>query len=206
MNKRLLFLCFVVLFFLSACQNPGIKKEPLDTSDVMHKSNYIVPYQVTDTEEELLRLVCSGDSINIYNFAVNNDINSVTVWCEEYENGQLAYTHLEQTSEISGRGRIAIRIDNTELHIAVAGDSNRSSTVAYTTNYNIYCKPSNSLRRQTEIKPDDEIALSVYAIIAAEDDKNEYLQIPNFYIENPDRLSDFDRVYIFKCKFSEDMD
>ena len=203
-NKKILSFCVVMLFFLPACQNPDIKEEYSDTSDVMHKSNYIVPYQVTDAEEELLRLVCSGDSINMYDFTVNDDVNSVTVWCEEYENGQLAYTHLEQESEISGRGRIAIRIDNTELHIAVAGDSNRGSTVAYTTNYNIYCKPSNSLRHQTEIKPDDEIALLVYAIIDVEDDKNEYLQIPSFYIENPDRLSDFDRVYMFKCKFDMD--
>lgn len=197
---------FYNVFFLSACQNPDIRNEQPDTSEVLHESNYVIPYQLTHAEEELLRLVCRGDRINIFNFSVSDDIKSVSFWCEEYENGQPTYTHLQTKSEVSGEGRISINIDNKELHMAVKSesDSGRGSGAPYTPSGNS-TRHIKYLRQQTEIKPDSEIALLVYAIQRTDNDENEALQMPGFYIKNSDRLSDFDKVYLFKCKFSEEV-
>jgi len=195
-------ICMAALLLLASCrQPPDQDHETAEPSGDLQKTNVIAPYQFTDSEEELLRLVCMDDIIQLFNFSVDDDIGSVTFWCEEYEKGQFIYTHLERTAEIDGGGKIAITIDDKELNMAVAhGTSYRGSGITYTASDNYSSQSQYS--RQTEIEPDAEIALFVYA--HAGDDQNEALQLPGFYMEVPDRLGDFDRVYLFKCRFREE--
>lgn len=203
MKKVLCFaLCLVLIFLFTGCLQPSnISNSTTEQTETeLIKKNFITPHEYSKDEQDLIQLINKEDFISIFDFLVSNDIKSVRVGWDEYENGKLMNLGMENEINISDEGKIAIKISQYDIYVTVQnrpfGDTysiDKVTTRAYVV-----------LPEKIEITTGSEIPLMML-VLNYDEHVVGYLKNPSYYTENPKKLSKFDKVYLFNCSFSEEV-
>ncbi|WP_232696628.1 hypothetical protein [Brevibacillus daliensis] len=192
------FFCVLMILVLSACSQEKISIP----------SSEIAPIELTENEKALLDLVGFDESnISIFEYTGDDQLKSVTFWLEAYHNG--VKEDLVTSNELIERqGKIAIKVDTTDKFewMITIQDKKGSSRSTYnldgqkpSTKEQDFSMSSTKLAERVEIKPDQEIVLAVHIL---ETGNSVSVYSPQYYVESPETLKEYDHIYLLKCKFS----
>lgn len=201
MKKNISFLlCVLILFSLCGCDKQN------DLNDI--NGNKIYSAELTEDEQNLLNLLGVQNDISIYEFEIDDTYESISIWLEAYENGELLSINSRTSSNIkSNEGKIAVIIDKTsnyEWRISVQ-NQNGISSYSFSTDNDFetskeYSRGTSELTDPIEIIPDKEIVLNAFLY---EDENSMSIYFNQNYVENPEVLKEYDYIYLLKCKFSD---
>lgn len=166
--------------------------------------NSIKPYAFSSSERALDKVLVGGEAgANVYSYNASENLSVCSVWFKEYRKGELVRTwpvklELDKTRR---DGLISIVLaDNIKI-----GISSGSSSVLFTEEFN---KKSTSdsdsgfwenKKSITEAKALN--GFSIDLLVYAAGPQNAQLESPEFYVQNPDEISNFESFYIFQCNF-----
>lgn len=201
MRKIIIFLICILL--LVGCRSNVLQEISTQGSSVLSKVN------LTDEESEILDLVGIESDIEIYEYKINESYQSISIWLEAYDHGELVSTKSSMSSMIdSEKGRIAVLVDmesNYRWKISQQSDGGLSSYSFSTegdfeTNED-YSVSYSSLGDPVEIKPGQVIILKTFLY---EDGDSVSIYDNQHYVEEPEVLDEYDYVYLLKCQFSKE--
>jgi len=193
--KVLFFVVFTV-FFLSSC------------GGALEKSNmYIAPAELTEAEENLANLLGANGTHFIYDFKLNDTVQSVQVNTYELKDGRwqlIAGGGGHQFTD--GKGRLALSSDRLEegMRVALQSDSNEGSTT-YSSEppeeSSGMSRATSWLQNPTEIFYEKEIPLVVQVLTA----QNMISSYGVEAFETPEQYAKhgYEHVYAVTIRFSE---
>mgnify|MGYP000031610531 CR=1 FL=1 len=193
MKKRLFIWMILLVLILSGCaKNEGM---------------YVEPAQLTQEEEEIAELLGLNTEHRIFDFVLDDTVQTVSVHVYELENGGW--------SQISGgggldfsdctSGRIALGFDRiaSGVRIALQSDKNKSITSYKTeTEEESLGRATTVLHDRTEVVYDQEIPL----VLQIETAKNEIRSYDVSYFNSPEEYekAGYEHVYAITILFSQE--
>lgn len=209
----------ILVMSLASCgvlPSSGIQSAPPEPSNYeqspivsLQPTNTLTPHTFTQDDKILINMIAPDSNINVYDFSVSSDINSVTLWYEEYQNGKLIESGLHSKFDIKQgyeKGSLSVYIDSNELKLTITNGSSVQTDTDHITNVSsLFTGASNyksnisKLTRNTDIMANSDIPLVIYAVKNGE---KITLGSPDSYKNYSSDLKDFDLAYIFICKFS----
>lgn len=227
MKRRITILCFslILLLLLSACVRSGSAApaasteasgavedgsvEPLEPEDERVETNILEPYKWDAGEKELVDLLLAGKRASIFRFSVDNMLSGVSMWYEEYRNGELVSSGPHQDFSLvdyDREGLLAVVCDmDSEGQMSIQSGSRRGSASFYLESKvnleesDMGWYTSSELYKKAELSPGLEIPL--YIIAGGNNENDAHLWHPEYYVDNPEKLADLDYAYVFKCCF-----
>ncbi|SHH75144.1 hypothetical protein SAMN02745823_00852 [Sporobacter termitidis DSM 10068] len=195
MKKTILVLALSVLL-LAACSAETTQNS---------KEAYIEKLPLTAAEQELVNLLNNGGNASIYHYAVNEDVKSLKIYLDVYQDGTLLDRKLSGAVGLNAaEGKMAVLPDqssNTAFHLSIVTGSGgayfnlqNALDVGALSQIDV---PSNG--PQAGIKATD-----TYALFARLFCKPESMFVYADTLSNPDRLKAYSYAYIISCEFSSD--
>lgn len=172
-------------------------------------ANQIYKTNLTQDQKDILNLVGVKNDIDIFNYEIDAGFSTLTIWLEEYKNGELELIRNKMVSNLfdSSEGQIAIKVDKTSnynwvISHKVTGSISSSVFVTdspFETNGQ-FSVSSGAMNEPVELETDKEVVLKTFLF---EDGKGVSIYNNQTYIEDPEVLNEYDYVYLLKCKFSD---
>lgn len=172
-------------------------------------ANQIYKTNLTQDQKDILNLVGVKNDIDIFNYEIDDGFSTLTIWLEEYKNGELELIRNKMVSNLfdSSEGQIAIKVDKTSnynwvISHKVTGSISSSVFVTdspFETNGQ-FSVSSGAMNEPVELETDKEVVLKTFLF---EDGKGVSIYNNQTYIEDPKVLKEYDYVYLLKCKFSD---
>jgi len=217
MNRKSLIALLISIVLLSAfsmscaAQKDGPAQPESALPEV--KQNVLFPYAFQGDEYKLASLLSLGTETHIFEFKVSEDYKTIRMWCDAYQNGEAIFqspTLKRKISDSQGtEGMIAVIWDGKSMKLNMrtvsSGSSKGSSNTFELANDQTagedgsFWQKSSGLVKAVTIEKNKEIKLFVYA----SDTDVSTLPPPQYFIDNPDQISQYDYCCIVTCVFSQ---
>ncbi|GAA0076303.1 hypothetical protein UT300005_06810 [Clostridium sp. CTA-5] len=193
---------FLILSLLISCIFISCNK------NTIFSSNQLSPYTLNKKEETIAKLISGQDQYAIFHFNIDKKIKNLSIWIEGYNNGEkLNLNNYSCFSLNNPTGKISINTntsDNYQWNFSFADDENIANYSFKTNNQfeidSKYSKGYTKLLDPVKISTDKEILLQAYLF---KDTGSMSIYSTNEYLDNPEILTEFNYVYLVKCKFSD---
>ena len=167
----------------------------------------ISPYPLHGGEYRLADLVLMGTHSRIFSFNASEDYQTVAIWCDVYRNGELVFTSLPLRHDISDvqetEGLIAVILERNTMRLNISRPGKGSYHVFDLGDSPVmegsFWQDTTALPEAVDITDNKEIMLFAHA----SDVNNSFLPTPEHFLDNPDRINDYDYLLIVTCRFSE---
>lgn len=180
-----------------------------ETSQEQIANGYIGSMALTSEQQDLINLLGVNQDFYIFSYSLDEQIQRVSVWVEEYENGVINQSGMESSSAVldNRTGKICLHIDDSSLtdwHWQMTmQDASGYSRWSGDTNYPFLADRSFTKgvsvlsTEQEQIFAGQEIALMVISFTKG--DMSIY--DTQYLIENPEILQEYDYAIVVKCRF-----
>lgn len=204
----------ILLIILAGCtkSNKNTQYIPAETgnTDTINNVDVLNPYQLSEDEKEIVDLIVSGgSSVNIYNYSLNNRYSKISLWFDEYQKGNLVYSSMPLTCNVQDYkdGKVSIIIgDGDTIQLSIKNGNSTTKCFDQLHNNGIdqgnlsFWENTSGISNEQIISPGSEKLVLIYA---SNSNNIGNLREPDYFLQNPDKVENYDYMYFFKCSFNE---